>query len=251
MFFDAHCHLDDEAFSSDVEQVIKRAKKAGLTLIISNGTNKKSNRAVLNLAKDYGLLKPALGYYPLEIVKSSEEDIRAELDFIESQKENIVAIGEVGLDLYWDKLPENFEKQKKWFIKIIELANKIKKPLIVHSRKAEIETIELLEEHAKVPVIMHSFGGKRKLVPRCVQNGWYFTIPANLERAEAFQKIVIDVPSSQLLTETDAPYLAPVKDTRSEPKDVIGTVKKIAELKLMDEKETKNVLFMNAQRLFY
>ncbi|RME78535.1 TatD family deoxyribonuclease [Candidatus Woesearchaeota archaeon] len=251
MYVDVHAHLDVEEFREDLPEVIQRAEDAGVRLIVANGTNVKSNRAVLHLARKYTVIRAALGFYPLEIVKSSVQEIEEELEFIKKHKDDIVAIGEVGLDLYWDKSPTNFEKQKTFFIKIIELANKIQKPIIVHSRKAELETIEILEEHSACPVILHSYGGKHKYVDRCVERGWYFTVAANIERSESLQGLVQRVPSDLLLTETDCPYLAPVKGERSEPKDVVLAARKIAQIKGVEEVEMRNILFMNAQRLFY
>ena len=124
------------------------------------------------------------------------------------------------------------------------------KPMIVHSRKAEQQVIDILESSKVKDVVLHCFSGKKKLVKKGVDLGYMFGVPATVVRNSQFQMNVELIPITQLLTETDAPYLSPVAGERCEPRDVLGAVKKIAELKGMDEEEVGNSVFMNYQRLF-
>ena len=243
MLVDVHTHLDDSQFT-DLPEVIERAKKAGLGLIITQGTSLESNKKVLEICKKYSIVKPALGLAPVTFLQTSKE-ADACFEFIEKNKP--VAIGEVGLDNHWikDRIPE----QKVIFEKFIQLAEKHKIPLSVHSRDAELETIEILES-SKAKVIMHCFGGNMKLVKRMADNGWSLSIPTSVVYDNHFQKIVELVDLNQLFTETDAPYLSPWRGKRNEPAFVAESIKKIAEIKKITTKEAEEQIEKNANHMF-
>lgn len=244
---DIHAHLDDKQFAKDLDAVIERAKNIGLKVIINNGINPGSNRKTLELAKKFDIVKPALGLYPLEGLKLKEEEIEKEIEFILENKDQILAVGEIGLDAYWKK--ETLEKQKPIFQEFIDLAEKIKKPVIVHSRNAEKECLEMLES-SKLKVVMHCFSGSLSLAKKIEDKGWSFSIPPSIVRSKHFQELVEKININQLLTESDAPYLGVKHGQRNEPAFVRETVKKIAELKALDEIEVENNLYMNFQGLF-
>jgi TatD DNase family protein len=258
---DIHAHLDYPPLHNMVDDVVMRAQDAGVKYIISNGTNPQSNRNVLELAKKYSIVKPALGFYPTHIHESSEEEVDAEIKFI-SQQKNCVALGEVGLDYAFAPEDNQSEppceetkqkliaKQKLGFKKIIALAEKKNLPLIVHSRKAELDVIEMLEASKVKKIIMHCFMGKKKYVQRIRDNGWTFSIPVIVIKLQQFQEIVKETSLNQLITETDAPFLAPVPGDVNESANVALTIKKIAELKGLTENETADAIFMNYQRFF-
>ncbi len=247
MIVDVHAHLDFDDFKDDLDEVLERASEEGVKIIICNGVGPDSNKKVLELAKKYAILKAALGYYPCDCDKVSGEQFDKELDFIRKNKDNIIALGEVGLDRKWDN---DFEKQKDCFRKFIDLSIEIDKPLIVHSRKAEADVIDMLEEKQAKKVVMHCFMGKKKLVERIIKNGWYLSIPATVVRSEQLQYIVEACPIRQLLAETDSPVLSPREEKRNEPSFIVDGLKKIAEIKGLDSEELKNLLFANYQRLF-
>jgi len=140
--------------------------------------------------------------------------------------------------------------QKEIFIKIIKLSKKINKPLIIHSRKAESDIIDILENSDAKKVILHCFSGKLKLIKKAAELGYYFSVPTNVVRSSQFQKLVEMVDINQLLTETDSPYLSPYKNRRNEPAFIIETIKKIAEIKNISINETANNIFMNYQKVF-
>ncbi len=248
MLVDVHAHLDAAEFDADVDAVIERAKKAGIVAVISNGLNPEGNRKVLALAKKYDIVKAALGLYPTDVLKMSESGIDKEIAFIEKHEKQTIAIGEIGLDYKWVK--DQNEKQQVVFRKMLELAKRLEKPILVHSRDAEEDTIRMIEESGIKKVVMHCFGGNMKLVERVAKNSWSFSIPTNVVFSSHFQSIVKKVDVSQLLTETDAPFLGPEKGVRNEPANIAVSVKKIAEVKKMDAVEMENVLYMNYQRLF-
>ncbi|MBN2422138.1 TatD family hydrolase [Candidatus Woesearchaeota archaeon] len=251
---DVHAHLDTKFFGKDIDDVIQRAKENNVKAIIANGVDKETNREVLALAEKYSIIKPALGLYPIdalekEINKKRDWKIDEELAFIEKNKDMIVAVGEVGLD-FKDSNEEEKTEQIRIFKKLIELAIRLDKPLIVHSRKAESNVIEILEKYDYKKIVMHCFSGKLKLAERVIANMWFFSIPTHIVRSEHMQKLAEKAPLSQLLSETDAPFLSPFKEQKNEPAFVIEAVKKIAEIKKMDAEEAANAIYMNYQKLF-
>ena len=133
---------------------------------------------------------------------------------------------------------------------MIELAEKIKKPILIHSRKAELDCIEMLESSKLKKIIMHCFTGKKRLVKIIMDNGWFLTIPTCVARSLQFQDIAKNVPLNQLFCETDAPYLSPYKDRRNEPAFIIESYKKLAEIKRMELTEVVNNIWMNWQKTF-
>ncbi|MBT4576923.1 TatD family hydrolase [Candidatus Woesearchaeota archaeon] len=250
MLVDVHCHLYFPQFEKDFEEVIKRAESVGLVSIINAGTDHDSNVTVLGLSKKYKIINATLGLYPTEALEISDEELDKELDFIKSHKDNIVGIGEVGLDFQLTTEPEQREKQIKVFKKLITELKPLNKTFVIHSRKAEKQCIEILEELEVKKVNFHCFSGNFKLAKRIEQNNWTMSIPANIGKSEHFQGIVKQTSINNLLTETDSPFLSPVGEERSEPSFVKQTIKKIAEIKDMDVKEVTNNIFLNYQKSF-
>lgn len=259
---DVHCHLNHEKFNQDRDEVVQRAKDADVKVIITSGVNVPTNREVLELAKKYGIVKCTLGVYPIDalnikidaldevgLTRQTEPfDVDKELEFIMSKKDEIVGIGECGMDF---KYLKDYEKQQKDnFQKCIVCAEKLKKPIIVHTRSAELECVEMLESSKLKKVILHSFGGRKNLIRRAADNGWSFSVPAVIERLQHFETLAKIVNINQLLTETDAPWLSPVKLQRNEPANVIWSIRKIAEVKKFNEQETADSIFLNYQRIF-
>lgn len=244
MLVDVHAHLDSKCFSKNLDQVIERAKQANVSIIINNGLDHKTNLKTLELSKKYKIIKPALGIYPEYVFRT---DVEKEIKFIEENKDNIIAIGEIGLD---KSKETDFELQKQVFIKLIELAKKLDMPVIVHSRKAEKEVIDILESTKIKKVVLHAFHGNLKLVKRAQELGYKFSMPVSIIKSEHFQNIVKILNLNSILTETDAPYLNPLHKP-NEPCYIADSLKKIAELKQVTIEETEKIIFMNFQSLFY
>ena len=256
LLVDVHSHLDHPLMKDRLDAVIINAKNVGLKRIVANGIEPNTNRICLELSKKYDIVRCAMGVYPRSSLKreleegysnvNPEFDIDAEIDFIKKNKENIVAISEVGLDFVHGEDKQQIED----FEKMIKLAEELKKPIVVHSRKAEQKCVEVLESSSLKKVVMHCFCGKKSLVKRIRDNGWFFSIPTIIVRAQQFQDIANDVPLSQLFCETDSPYLSPYKDKSNEPAFVIESYNKIAEIKGMDINEVVNNVYMNWQKVF-
>ncbi|MEA3378907.1 MAG: TatD family hydrolase [Nanoarchaeota archaeon] len=245
MLVDVHAHLDCKSFNNDLDEVIKRAKNNNVIKIISNGVNPESNRKVLELARKYDIVKPALGIYPIDSLKMSEEEIDDEIAFIKKSKP--LAIGEIGLDLHHTK---ELSKQKEVFEKFLKLAEELRIPAIIHTRKAEKQIIETLETTKLKKIVLHTFMGKLKLAKRAEDHGCYFSIPPIINHSSQLQGLAKQISISRLLTETDSPFLSHDRGQRNEPMNVKVVVKKIAEVKCLVEKEVENLIFMNYKNLF-
>ena len=243
---DVHAHLESSRFSEDLDSVIERFKEAGGELVINSGTDPERNRETLALAEKYDCVKASFGMYPV----GDYEDVDGELAWIEEHADDCVAIGEIGLDFNSDDRKEDAEGQKKLFRKMLELAKKLDKTVVIHSRKAELEVIEILEEEDMKSVVMHCFNGKKSLIRRCVENGWSFSVPAVIARLDHFKMLVEIVPLGQLLTETDAPYLSPVVGKRNELVNVLVTLEEIARIKGLGVEEVGEQVARNSEKIF-
>ncbi|HIH11535.1 TPA: TatD family hydrolase [Candidatus Woesearchaeota archaeon] len=261
---DVHCHLNHELFKADLPEVLKKAYAAGLRRILVSGVNPPNNREVLELARKHQpLIKASLGIYPIDALGIQPDavglphhqgkiDLEEEFCFFEKNKTEITAIGEVGMDFHWADKEKTEVEQEHNFRKIIRFTIKLNKPIVIHSRKAENECITVLEQEIKnkeIPVIQHCFSGKKSLIHKAAELGHYFSIPPNIIKSSNFQTLVKIVPLTQLLTETDSPWLSPFSD-RNEPAYVLETIKKIAELKQLSIEETAKQIWHNYERIF-
>ncbi len=257
---DVHTHLTHEKFRDDVDQVVRDSIAMGLAAIVVNGLNPDSNRMTLVLAERYPEVKAALGIYPLDAINHRDDlpfpierfSVADEIKFIESMAEQnkIIAIGECGLDGHWVG-ESTFAEQEAVFEALIDVAKRHNLPLIIHSRKREVRTMEILKAYGVTRADFHCFGGRTKhAVSWAETHGWYFSIPANAKKNEAFQSMLRSLPLDRILTETDAPYLGPEKDQRNFPGNVRGTVELLAEIRGMSFDDAKRKVWANYQDLF-
>ncbi|HLC61169.1 MAG TPA: TatD family hydrolase [Candidatus Nanoarchaeia archaeon] len=257
LLIDTHSHLDHPLLINKMDEIIERAKNAGLKHIITNGINPETNRICLELSKKYDIVECGMGIYPRDALKKEAEtgeahldvkdfDIDEEINFIKKNKNNIVAVSEVGLDF----VAGESQQQMEDFQKMIQLSEELSKPIVIHSRKAEEKCIAMLESSKNKKIIMHCFSGKKSLVKKIIDNGWFLTIPTVVVRAFQFQENIKLAPITQLFCETDSPYLSPYKEHSNEPSYVIESYKKIAEIKGMDIIEVANNIYMNWQEVF-
>ncbi|MBR9692838.1 TatD family hydrolase [Candidatus Woesearchaeota archaeon] len=256
---DVHAHMDFPHFSKDLKEVLGRAKNAGMAAIISQGVHHASNKKTLELGAKYPLIKSAMGLYPLNapnvaVHKEDDDDfdrhsvsVAETLKYIKAHAAEITAIGEVGIDLAHS---DDEQHQIQNFMEILRLSNAIKKPVIIHSRKAEKLILDILEDAKHERAVLHCFSGGKKLIKRAIEMKVPMTVTSNANRLQHFQMVAREVPLKQLLTETDAPYLSPVAGERNEPANVRIAVDVIAKEKALTSAEVARNIYMNYQRIF-
>lgn len=257
LFIDTHAHLDDPRFDSDRDSVIDRAAEAGLKTIVSVGcwNSKHGFTRLLEILRKYEFLYAALGVHPHE-AKEAVDDTPFELikKLALEYKGRIIAIGETGLDYHYDHSPK--ERQKEVFAKEIRLARELNLPLIIHSREADKDTIEILKAEGahEIGGVFHCFSGDMKTAEEAVKLGFFlsFTGVITFSNAEGLRNIIKAVPVENMLIETDCPYLAPIphRGKRNEPSYVVNTASKIAEIKNLSVDDVARITTRNAEGLF-
>ena len=256
-FFDSHSHYNDEKFNEDREQLIQDTYNDGTTKFVCAGYNIKSSLDSLEMSKKYEFIYSICGISPNDIPQS-EQELWKDIDEISKivkteQDKKLVAIGEIGLDYYWNK--ENKELQKQAFIKQIELANELKLPIVIHSRDASIDTIEVLKTN---PVnkkgIFHCCQLNQEMIRQAVELGYYisFAGPITFKNAKNAEECVKMVPMERILIETDSPYLAPEpnRGKRNDSRNVKFVAQKIAEFKGLTLEKVAQITYENAMRIF-
>lgn len=253
MIYNTHSHLNDERFDEDREQVIENLKNSNVKKVLVLGYDKKSSLDAIKLADTYGFINCAIGFQPENIKDVTDKDL--EEVFKNLNNPNVVAVGEIGLDYYWENSDEVKKHQKEIFIKQIEIANKYDLPICIHCRDAIKDTLDILKEH---PVnkkgVMHCYSGSVESMHEFIKLGYYISIGGTVtfKNAVTIKEVAKIVPLNMLLVETDDPYLAPVpyRGKRNEPQYVNEVIKAIAEIKNISVEELMKVTYENAIRLF-
>ena len=256
-FFDSHSHYNDEKFDEDREQIINDTYNAGITKFVCAGYNIKSSLDSLELSKKYDFIYSICGISPNDIPQT-EQELWKSLDEITKLVQNnkskkLVAIGEIGLDYYWNK--ENKELQEQAFIKQIELANKLELPIVIHSRDASVDTINIIEENkVNKAGIFHCCQQNQEMIKNALRLGYYISLagPVTFKNAKNSADIIQMIPMDKLLIETDSPYLAPEpnRGKRNDCRNVKYVAQKIADVKGITLEEVAKVTYENAMRIF-
>jgi TatD DNase family protein len=250
MWIDTHAHLADSEFDEDRSDVIQRAKEAGLGKIVLIGCDVEGAKRALKLAYTDDLFDVAIGFHPEGVL-----DDRDEASMFELMKDpKVKLIGEIGLDFYWDKDPEHHKLQEALFIKQIEWANQLNKPISIHMRDASKRTYDLLKMH---PVnrggIMHCYSGSVEMAREYIKLGFYISLagPVTFKNAHIPKDVAREISLEWLLIETDSPYLAPhpYRGKRNESAYVMETAKVIADLRGIPLETLEESLSSNYQRL--
>ena len=258
--FDSHCHLDDERFEEDREEIIEKIKESGVTKLVSAGYSIEGSRKGVELSKKYEFIYTTCGLSPNDIPQT-EEELWKDIDKIKKLvKENleykkIVAIGEIGLDYYWEKDNERRELQKKAFVKQIELANDFDLPIVIHTRDAVMDTIEILKKNkVNKKGVFHCCPLNRELVKEALKLDFYisFAGPVTFKNSKNANEIIQMVPNDKMLIETDSPYLSPepLRGKRNDSRNVKYIAQKIAEVKGLSIDEVAEFTNQNAKRVF-
>lgn len=250
MFFDTHTHLDDKKFDDDREEVIKKIKDSGVTLAVNIGADMKSSSESVRLSEKYDFLYAAVGVHPCDTDKMTDDDLKTLESYTKHKK--VVAIGEIGLDYYWDDVPR--ETQKKWFKKQLELAKKLDMPYIIHDRDAHADVIEIIKDVGYYSGVMHCFSGSPEMAEIMLKLGLYISIAGQVtfKNAQKVKEVAKNVPLERLLIETDSPYLTPepFRGKRNDSANVRYTCEKIAEIRGMTTEELAKITLLNGKKFY-
>ncbi len=250
MFFDTHAHLDDDRFLDDREAVIKMIKEEGVSLVVNIGASLDSSKDSIALAEKYDFIYAAVGVHPSDTDKMSDADLETIKRMASNEK--VVAIGEIGLDYYYED-PDR-ETQKIWFKKQLELAKKLDMPYIIHDRDAHGDVLEIIREVGYFNGLMHCYSGSAEMAKELVKLGFYISIAGQVtfKNAPKVREVVASVPVERLLIETDSPYLTPepFRGKRNDPSKVKFTCEKIAEIKGLTLEETAKITLQNGKTFY-
>ena len=248
-FFDSHSHYNDEKFDEDREQILEEIYKAGVTKVIVAGYDINSSKKAVDLSKKYKYIYAICGISPNDIAET-ENEIKQQIEQIEkiAQSTKIVGIGEIGLDYYWNK--ENKELQKKAFINQIKLADKMDLPIIIHTREAVMDTIQILKENTpRRKGVFHCCPLNIELVKEGLKLGFYISLagPITFKNSKNADEIIQMIPLEKMLIETDSPYLAPEpnRGTRNDSRNLKYLVEKIAQVKQREPEEIARITYNN------
>ena len=223
---DTHCHIDFEDFDDDREEVIKRAKDK-LDHVIVSGYSNDSNMKVLQLSKDYeGFIYPTFGFHPVSSQNDTEEDLKIAHENIANHLNDILAIGEVGMDYYYVTDKALRERQQEIFRSFLELANEHKVPIVMHVRDCEKKAVNIIEDYEDIPYfVFHCYGGSLKTAKRIMnRDDSYMSFSTMLCYSKHHQDLIEKIDLDYVLTETDSPYLAMTKEERHEPANIAKAV---------------------------
>ncbi|WP_019536499.1 TatD family hydrolase [Paenibacillus ginsengihumi] len=252
MLIDSHAHLNVRAFDDDRQDVIRRAREHGIGRIINIGFNRETIPGSIALAEQHDFIYSTVGWHPTDAAFMTADD----LDWIESlcRHEKVVAIGEIGLDYYWDTSPKDV--QMKVFREQIRLARKLGMPIVIHNRDAHQDIVQVLREEkaADVGGVMHCFSGSWETAKLCLDMNFYISFggPITFKNARQPKEVLSRVPMERLLIETDAPYLTPhpFRGKRNESAHVKLVAEAAAEIKGISFDELAQVTTDNATKLF-
>lgn len=254
--FDTHAHYNDEKFDEDRDEIIKSIYNSGVTKFITAGYSLESSKKAVEISKKYEFIYTIIGISPNDIPEN-EEILNSQITEIEElykDNEKVVAIGEIGLDYYWNK--DNKEIQKTAFIEQIKLANKLSLPIVIHTREAVQDTIDILKNVITVEKkgIFHCCPLNRELVKEALKLGFYisFAGPITFKNSKNANEIIEMVPLDRILIETDSPYLSPEpnRGKRNDSRNVKYMAQKISEVKNISLEEVAKITYENAKRIF-
>lgn len=246
---DAHCHVDFKEYNRNREEVMERAQKK-LEAIINSGASLGGNRRTLKLVNEYpGFLYPSLGFHPKNAEKADSVIIEQSIQEIEKNVDKIVALGETGLDFHESKDEENKKKQKSVFETFLELAREYQLPLVIHAREAERKALDMVKKQDLNEVIFHCYGGDALTASLIVEEGYYISLSTLICFSKHHQNLAREIPLSNILTETDSPYLSPFKG-RNEPAFVEEVVKTLAQVKDMSIPAVDGITQKNIKDVF-
>ncbi len=255
-FFEQHAHYNDEKFDEDRDEIIKQVYDAGVTSLVNAGYSIESSKQAIELAEKYSFIYATCGVSPNDIPENKEEMEKQleEVKILIKSSKKVVAVGEIGLDYYWNK--ENKELQQYAFIEQIKIANEMNLPIVIHTREAVDDTLNIVRNIEK-PVkqsVFHCCPLNRELVKQALELGFYISLagPITFKNSKNADEIIEMIPKDRILIETDSPYLSPEpkRGKRNDSRNLIYIAEKIASIKNISLEEVEKITFENAKKLY-
>lgn len=252
MIFDSHAHYDDKAFDEDRDQLLRQLPKDGVGTVVNVGASLASTGRAIALAEAYDYIYAAAGVHPDEVGELNEENFQ----WLKAQclRKKVVAVGEIGLDYYWDK--ENHELQKKWFVRQLRMAKELNLPVIIHSREAAADTMAVLKQEYTpgLPVVVHCYSYSPQMAREYLNMGYYLGVGGVLtfKNARKLKETALEAPMERILLETDCPYLAPVphRGKRNDSRNLRYVAEELGRLKGISPEEVIRITQQNARRFY-
>ena len=255
MIFETHAHYDDDQFDEDREQLLEKIHQSGVGPIINVGASIESTKTTLELARTHDFIYAAVGVHPSDIECLNEETFAWLRE--QTSWEKTVAVGEIGLDYYWDKEEAVQEKQRYWFARQLQLARETKLPVIIHSRDAAADTLQVMKEaHAEeIPGVIHCYSYTKEMALEFIRMGYYIGVGGvvTFKNARKLVETVEAIPLDRILLETDCPYMAPEpnRGKRCDSSMIVHVIDKIAAEKGVVPEEVAQQTMENTLKLFY
>ena len=249
--FDTHAHYDSDSFDEDRENVIKELKETGVIGVLNCGSDLYGLRKSVELAKEFDMFYAAVGIHPENADEFNEDVVKEIKEFVKNEK--VKAIGEIGLDYYWEENPPR-EVQKEVFRAQMKLADELNLPVVIHDRDAHKDTLEIMKEFPHVIGVVHCFSGSVEFAKECIKLGYYigFTGVLTFKNAKKLVDVCREIPAERMLVETDCPFMAPVpfRGKRNKSDYIEYIIDKMSEIRGISGEEMNEVLLNNKKRLF-
>ncbi|RKM58889.1 TatD family deoxyribonuclease [Butyrivibrio sp. CB08] len=252
MIFDTHAHYDDEQFDIDRDSLLLSMKENGIGTIVNIGANLRSSQTTLELAHKYDFVYGAVGVHPSDSAELSDDNFDQIRQMSSDPK--CVAIGEIGLDYYWPE-PDH-ETQKKWFVRQLDLAREVGLPVVIHSRDAAADTVDILRDNkaGELGGVVHCFSYSKEVAAECVKMGFYIGVGGVLtfKNGKKMKEVVSEIPIERIILETDCPYLAPEpnRGKRNSSLNLPYVVTAMAQIKGISEEEVIEITERNAREMY-
>ncbi len=252
MIFDTHAHYDDEDFDTDRDSLLSSMKENGIGTIVNIGANLHSSETTLELAHNYDFIYAAVGVHPSDSAELNEDNFTRIREMSSDPK--CVAIGEIGLDYHWPE-PDH-DTQKKWFVKQLDLAREEGLPVVIHSRDAAADTVQILKDNnaGEIGGVVHCFSYSKEVAIECVKLGFYIGVGGVLtfKNGKKMKEVVSEIPIEKIILETDCPYLSPepFRGKRNSSLNLPYVVRAMAEIKGITEQEVIDITEKNARAMY-
>lgn len=252
MIFDTHAHYDDEDFDIDRDSLLLSMKDNGIGTIVNIGANLRSSQTTLDLAHKYDFIYAAVGVHPSDSAELTDDNFHLIKEM--SSDDKCVAIGEIGLDYHWPEPDHN--TQKKWFVRQLDLAREVNLPVVIHSRDAAADTVQILKDNkaGEIGGVVHCFSYSKEVAVECVKMGFYIGVGGVLtfKNGKKMKEVVSEIPIEKIILETDSPYLSPepFRGKRNSSLNLPYVVKAMAEIKGITEQEVIDITEQNARKMY-